>query len=201
MDDFKKKMDEKIKLYSNKQYLDGYIRNEFLTSDGDADIFLIIHEIDELFDSRTVRDQTDLVSDIYDFIEEKTSMLDSTIKIHLHILGISLSPKDQERVRHILKEHYAIELYKAQKRYNEYRNKILGLVVIGLLCFFSYLFMAYHMGSEFFLEVLGFLFSFSLWEALDCYIYSYSETKEERKAITQNLLLDVDFQTEEDANR
>ena len=46
------------------------------------------------------------------------------------------------------------------------------------------------------MEVFGFLFSFSLWEAMDCVIYSFSEVKEEREAITQNLLINVDFSDE-----
>ena len=46
---------------------------------------------------------------------------------------------------------------------------------------------------NFFLEVFGFLFSFSLWEAFDCYLYTFSDIKETRIAITQNLLMDVDF--------
>ena len=35
-------MKEKIRQYSNEHYLDGYIENEFLTQDGDADIYLNI---------------------------------------------------------------------------------------------------------------------------------------------------------------
>ena len=117
MNDFKKRMNEKIKMYSNKEYLDGYIKNEFLTDDGDADIFLNIESKDELFDSRTVGDQIDLVSDVYDFIEEKTSMLENDVQIHLHILGVKLDSKEQGAVKHILKEHFAIELYKVEKEY------------------------------------------------------------------------------------
>ena len=53
MSDFQEKVKEKIRQYSNEQYLDGYIKNEFLTEDGDADIFLKIHNAYEVFDSRT----------------------------------------------------------------------------------------------------------------------------------------------------
>ena len=65
MNDFHDKVNEKIKQYSNDQYLDGYIKNEFLTEDGDADIYLKIKHKDELFDSRTVGDQLDLNKDIF----------------------------------------------------------------------------------------------------------------------------------------
>lgn len=194
MNTFKKKMKEKIKIYSNDQYLDGYIKNEFLTDDGDADIFLRLHNKNELFDERTVGDQKELLNSVYEYIEQKTSVLSSSVKIHLHFVGVSLTSREQGIARHILKEHYAIELYKVQKEYSKYRNKIIGLIIIGFLSLFSYLLLYLHTDFNFFLEVFGFLFSFSLWEAFDCYLYTFSDIKETRVAVTQNLLMDVDFQ-------
>ena len=49
MDDFKIKMKEKIRQYSNNQYLDGYIKKEFIIGDGDADIFINIEDKYDLF--------------------------------------------------------------------------------------------------------------------------------------------------------
>ena len=193
MNTFKKKMKEKIKIFSNDQYLDGYIKNEFLTDDGDADIFLKLHNKNELFDERTVADQKELLNSVYEYIEDKTSVLSSSVKIHLHFIGDELNSREQGIARHILKEHYAIELYKIQKEYSKYRNKIIGLIIIGFLCLIAYLLLYLNTDFNFFLEVFGFLFSFSLWEAFDCYLYTFSDIKETRIAITQNLLMDVDF--------
>ena len=193
MNTFKKKMKEKIKIFSNDQYLDGYIKNEFLTDDGDADIFLKLHSKSELFDERTVGHQKELLNSVYEYIEDKTSVLSSSVKIHLHFIGVELNNREQGIARHILKEHYAIELYKIQKEYSKYRNKIIGLIIIGFLCLIAYLLLYLNTDFNFFLEVFGFLFSFSLWEAFDCYLYTFSDIKETRIAITQNLLMDVDF--------
>ena len=104
--DFKNKMYEKIKIYSDEKYLKDYINNEFLTDDGDADIFLKLENKDDLFDSRTIDNQLALNSSIYEYIEEKTSMLDSDIQIHLHILGLNLTNKEEEIVKHLIREHY-----------------------------------------------------------------------------------------------
>ena len=194
MNDFKKRMKEKIKMYSNDKYLSGYIKNEFLTDDGDADIFLNIEEREDLFDSRTIGDQLDLVSDVYDFIEDKTSMLENDVQIHLHILGIKLDSKEQEAVKHILKEHFAIELYKVEKKYKRILNKIFKLIGIGIISFISYLLVNLYINYDFFLEVFGFLFSFALWEGLDSILYDFSEVKNDREAICQNLLMNVDFE-------
>ena len=193
MNNFKARMKEKIKMYSNKEYLDGYIKNEFLTDDGDADIFLNIEEKSDLFDSRTVGDQLDLVSDIYDFIEENTSMLENDVQIHLHILGIELDSKEQGAVKHILKEHFAIELYKVEKDYKRIKKKIFKLIAIGIVSFISYLLFNLYVNYNFFLEVFGFLFSFALWEGLDSILYDFTSVKNEREAICQNLLMNVDF--------
>lgn len=200
MNDFQKKVKEKIKLYSNEQYLDGYIKNEYLTNDGDADIFLKVNHKDEIFDNRTMEAQLDLNHEIYDFIEEKTSMLNNDVQINLHIVGCRLKNKDQEAVRHILKEHYAIELYKAQREYNEKKIKVVTLFLTGLLTFLCYMFLYLYTDLQFFMEVFGFIFSFALWEAFDLLIYDFTYVKNQREAITQNLLTEVDFEFEEKFN-
>ena len=193
MNDFKKKMHEKIKQYSRDEYLDGYIKNEYLTKDGDADIYLNIDSLDDLFDKRTSGNQIDLNADVYDFIENKSSMLSNDTIINLHISGLELSAKEQGMVKHIIKEHYAIELYKVQKEYSKYRNKIVGLLFIGIITILSYFIIYLSVDSGLLLEVFGFIFSFSLWEACDCIIYTLSDIKLDREMVTQNLLMNVEF--------
>ena len=194
MNDFKTKMNEKIKQYSNKQYLDGYIKKEYIADDGDADIFLKIDNKDSLFDPRTIGDQIDIVDDIYTFIENKTSMLNSDIQIKLHVVGLNLDSHEQGIFKHVLKEHYAIELYKIQKQYIKYKNKIFYLIMVGLISLISYALLYLFTDYDFFIEVFGFLFSFALWEGFDSIIYSFSDVKNEREAVTQNLLIDVIFE-------
>ena len=75
----------------------------------------------------------------------------------------------------------------------KYRNKIIGLLVIGFCCLFTYAILSYCFETPFFLEIFGFLFSFSLWEAFDCFIYTFSDIKTQREDVSQNLLLDIDF--------
>lgn len=193
MEEFKAKVKEKIKQYSNEQYLDGYIKKEFLTDDGDADIYINIEEKFDLFDSWTVGNQIDLETDVYDYIEEKTAMLGNHVPINLHIIGCEFTPHEQGIIRHILKEHYAIELYKVQQTYTKLKHKIIGLIIFGILSFIMYSFLYFLEDFNYLVEIFGFLFSFSLWEAMDCIIYSFSEIKEEREAVTQNLLINVDF--------
>lgn len=194
MDFFEKKMKEKIEQYSNKKYLDGYIKKEFLIDDGDADIFLHLRSRDELFDVRTMDEQIDLNLDIYDFIERKSSMLDSSIPINLHIVGLDLDSKEQGTIKHILKEHYAIELFKVQKKFNKCRVKIFKLIATGILSFLGYTYFFFMNDVSFFTEVMGFLFSFALWEGFDSLIYYYSDIKQERRDVTQNLLINVEFE-------
>ena len=193
MNDFKNKVKEKIKLYSKDEYLDGYIKNEYLTKDGDADIYLNIESLDDLFDTRTSGNQIELNNDIYEFIENKTSMLENDTIINLHISGANLTSKEQGMVKHIIKEHYAIELYKVQKEFTKYRNKIIGLLIIGILAIVCYFAIYFTKDFNLLLEVFAFIFSFALWEAGDCIIYTLSDIKLEREAITQNLLMNVEF--------
>lgn len=194
MNNFKKELKEKIKLYSNEKYLDEYIKKEFLTNDGDADIFIYLNNIDDLVDSRTRGNQTELNSEIYEYFESKSSMLENDTKISFHIEGINLTNKDKELVRHLFKEHYAIELYKVQREYNDIKNKIMKLVLIGLVSFICYIFLFFNTSFDFFVEVFGFIFSFALWEGFDAMIYSLNDVKDLREAVTQNLLTEIKFE-------
>ena len=198
MNDFKKKMKEKIKQFSNDQYLAGYIQNEFHTYDGDADVFLNVGEKSELFDTWTVGFQKDLEDDIYQYIENKTEMLENDIKINLHIVGVPFTSHEQGTIKHVLKEHYAIELYKIQKKYIQHRNKIIALIGIAVLSFILYLTLYLATDFQFFMSVCSFVLSFSLWEAMDSYIYTLSEIKYKRESITQKILMDVDFGEKKD---
>ena len=72
--DFKQKMKEKIKEYSNEKYLQGYIKDEYNIDDKDADIYLQVYSKNELFDSRTVGKQKSLTDKLYSYIEAKTDM-------------------------------------------------------------------------------------------------------------------------------
>ena len=192
-DDFKSKMKEKIKQYSDQKYLDGYIKDEYVTHDNDADIYLTLNTVDELLDSRTSGNQLDVLPSVYKFIEDKSEMLNNDMPLELHIKGIELESKTQGIVKHIIKEHYAIELYKIQKKYTKCRNKIIGLALIGIISLIIYTLIYLNINSNYALELFGFIFTFSLWEAIDSYIYSFSDIKYERENITQNLLMKVCF--------
>lgn len=191
MNNLKKQVKEKIKLYSNEEYLDKYIENEFLTEDGSANIMLKIQ--DGLFDSRTVGNQLDLDKSIYEYIDDKSSMLSNDIRLNLQIIGSSLNNDEKEKVSHIIKEHYAIELYKIQKAYRRSKRQIIALLLLGLFFFIIYALIAYNTKSKLFIEVFGFLFSFTLWQAFEYLIYDLNEIKRKREAITQKLLMDVEF--------
>ena len=193
MNNFKATMKEKIKQYSNQEYLDNYIRNEYLTDENHADIFMKLSNKNQLFDERTMDKQFDLLNDVYEFVEHKTSMLDSSVQIRFHIIGLDLSEKEQEKVRHTIKEHYAIELYKIQKEYIKYRNEILVLILIGILSLLFYAFLYFNTTWDFFMEVFCFIFSFALWQGIENMIYDFKDVRDLRKDITQNLLMHVSF--------
>jgi hypothetical protein len=193
MNDFKNKVHEKIKEYSNDDYLNGYINNEYSTNDNDADIYLKVREKDDVIDRHTTDNQIALRDDVYEYLEKKSSMLESDIPINLHIIGYEFTSKEQGVIKHLVKEHYSIELYKIQKEYKKTRNKAIILIVTGLVCLAIYLYLVLILESTVMSEIFVFLFTFSLWEAFHSIIYILSDVKDKREAITQNLLTNVDF--------
>ena len=193
MNDIKTIVNKKIKQFSNKKYLEGYIKNEYLTDDGDADIIMILKNKEDLFDSRTSGNQLELRKDFYDYVDDKTSILDNNIQINLHIKGLNITDREKGRAKHIIKEHYAMELYKIQKEYQTHKNKIIGLFLLGFLSLLFYAICYYLTKSQFLLEVFGFLFSFSLWQAFEKLIYTLYVLKKDREAIAQRLLINVEI--------
>ena len=193
MNEFKNKVNDKIKEYSKDEYLSGYINNEYSTNDNDADIYMNVKEKDEIIDRRTIRNQIDLKDEVYTYLEKKSAMLENDIPINFHIIGYEFTHHEQGIIKHLIKEHYSIELYKVQKEYKKTRNKAINLIVIGLVCLFIYLYLVLVLESTVISELFIFLFSFSLWEAFHSIIYIISEIKNKRESITQNLLTNVDF--------
>ena len=193
MNEFKNKVHEKIKEYSKDEYLAGYINNEYSTNDNDADIYMNVKEKDEIIDRRTIRNQIDLKDDVYAYLEKKSAMLENDILINFHIIGYEFTHHEQGIIKHLIKEHYSIELYKVQKEYKNMRNKAVNLIVVGLICLFIYLYLVLALESTVISELFIFLFSFSLWEAFHTIIYIISDIKDKRESITQNLLTNVDF--------
>ena len=193
MNGFKEKMNDKIREYSNEKYLEGYIKSEYSTSDNDADIYLVTYEKDDIFDKRTIRNQLDLKDEVYDYLEKKSAMLENDMPINFHIIGYKFSHHEQGIIRHLVKEHYSIELYKVQKEYKKTRNKAINLVIVGLTCLLIYLYLVLGLESDVVSEIFVFLFSFSLWESFHTFIYKLSDIRNKREAITQNLLTNVDF--------
>ena len=191
--DFKKKMKEKIKEYSNEKYLQKYIETEYNFNDKDADVYLQVYSKNELFDSRTVGKQKSLTDKFYSYVESKTDMLDNDIPINLHIIGYAFPSKDQEEIKHLIKEHYSIELYKVQKEYKKVLNKAMYLLLAGLIFLLIYLAIIIFVKTNVSSEIFAFLFTYSLWEALHGIIYVLSKVKDKRAAVTQNLLMEVDF--------
>ena len=193
MNNIKEEVKKKIIEYSNENYLNKYIKSEFLTDKGDANIYLNIAKREELFDKRTVRPQIDLMDDIYKYIDIKSSILSNDIQLNLHILNTKLKKEEQEKVCSLIKEHYGMELYKVGREYKETKDRIYKLLVIGLFFLGLYMILYYTFNSKLFIEILGFMFSFTLWESFDSFIFSLSNIKKQREDITQKLLMDIYF--------
>ena len=123
----------------------------------------------------------------------KLICIDNDVPINLHIIGYAFPSKDQEEIKHLIKEHYSIELYKAQKEYKKILNKATYLFLAGLVFLLIYLLIIIFVESNVSSEIFAFLFTYSLWEALHGIIYVLSKIKTKRAAITQTLLMNVEF--------
>lgn len=197
MNDIKKQVKKQLSKYSNEKYLNEYIKNEFLTDNGDANIFIKLEDEEELFDDRTVGNQLELNNMIYDYLDEKSSILNSNIRLNLHIIGLDLKDDKKKLIKSLIKEHYAIELYKAQKEFKDCKKKIFSLLMLGVITLIFYILIFYNTKLGLIEEIIAFISSFSIWIAFENFIYDYIDIKHEREKITQKLLLDINFGLDE----
>ena len=97
-------------------------------------------------------------------------------------------------VKKIIREHYAIELYKSQREYKLNKYKMVTLILLGIIMLSIYAIVYIWTKSAFLLEVFGFLFSFALWQAFEIFMYDLSDIRFNSESIAQKLLMNIDFE-------
>ena len=198
MNNIKKEVRNKIKEYSKESYFNNYVNSEFITTNGDANIFIKLDNKSSLFDDRSIDNQVSLENSVYEYLDDKSSVLNNDVQVNYYILGLNLNNEEKELVKNLFGEHYAIELYKIQKEYKRSRYKILKLLLFGFFALLIYLLLLHSFNIPLLEEVVAFIASLTIWEAFDCYIYDFVDIKKERENITQKLLADIYFDKKED---
>ena len=181
---------------SNLLTLRQYIDQEYMDADGYAVIDIALYDGFARYHPLSLGRQLDLNEEIYDFIEQKASIIPAQLPLKLSFHGGNLDAAEQERVRQLLTEHYTVCLHDKlwDKRIN--RRKLVGMSAVGLFFLSLYFYFALKREDGLFLEVLSVVGSFALWEAADSLMLERRDINAEIRNIAQHLTQEVVFAAE-----
>ena len=189
-----KHLNKVVNKYSSKKSLDSYIDREFINEEGYAVININLYNGVQLFEPFSYKNQLELNSEIYDYIDNKVAVIPKDIPLKVIFRGKKISEKNQNEIKKLIREHYAIKLYEKQKELNLNRDKTIILAMLGIAMLFLYFYLSVRYNNTLFLEIFSIVASFSIWEAADFFILGRTKINVERFHITQKLIQEIEFE-------
>ncbi len=182
-----------IDKYADKDFLREYIKKEYINEDGTAVIHIRLYEGLNLYEGMSYGDQLELNPDIYKFIDSKAKIIPAHIPIKLVFNGRKLEKEEQEKIKYLIDEHYAIELFNQQKDIRITRKKVRRLFAIGvgifILCFYLSGFGKYN----FLTDILRIVGTFSLWELTNMALLRKKDIDMQTLHIAKMLIHEFEF--------
>ena len=128
---------------------------------------------------------------IFEFIEEAAGAFPPLVPLTAVMHGAP--PEDHEPIRDMVRRHYEAVLRDqlSEKRAN--KNKMIILLVIGIVLIGLCLLLAPGWEGSVFLQIISIAGSFSLWEATNCLLIIRSRINRAMRETAQYLTMDIRF--------
>lgn len=174
--------------YSNKHFVE-----QRLMPDNTVRIDVILPPETEIFDSLSPVGYGKLNPEIYAYIDEQAYFIPAEYDITVRFAGRTLSAEEQRTIDRSVHEHYNLQVY--DKIDDIRRNRMLGifLLIFGAIALAAYFFLTLYSKQEVFLEIVSIVGTFSVWEAVDCWLIQGHERKTELNNALQMALVKVIF--------
>lgn len=162
----------------------GYVRKEYIDSDGKGRILIRIPEDYEVLDPLTMGGQKELNQEIFDCIDRKSDLIPSVVKLRIEFHGRACSEEEQEEIRNLVREHYQVEQFELQWDLDANLIRFWKMILIGTLFLGLYFFLELT-EYEFFTELVSVIGSFSLWTAAELWMIDRRDLKKQMIWIEQ----------------
>lgn len=174
--------------YTNQRFV-----QHRLQADGTVLIDVVLPSETELFDPMAPAEYGKLNPEIYNYIDEQAYFVPSEYNITVRFSGRKLSAQQQKQVDAAIHEHYNLQVY--DKVDDIRRNRRLGifLLVFGAIALAAYFFLTLYYNQDVFLEIVSIVGTFSVWEAVDCWLIQGHERKVELNNALQMATLKTEF--------
>lgn len=175
--------------YTNQNFV-----TQRLQEDGSVKIDVVLPPDMEIFDPMAPAAYGKLNPEIFSYIDDQAYFVPAEYNITVNFVGRDLSMQQQKLVEKCLHEHYNLHVY--DKLDDIRRNRALGifLLVFGAIALAIYFVLTLHYNQDVFLEIVSIVGTFSVWEAVDCWLIQGHERKVELNNALQMALVRVTFE-------
>lgn len=172
---------------------------EEYVEDGYACIDLRLYPEFELYDPMSMGSQRDLNPEIYGHIDQHTNLIPTAMPLKIRFWGRAIPEEEQKSITEMMKKHYTHCLL--DKVWDRRSNNIhmWSMLILGAAFLSLYVFLNLREQDNVGLEILGTIGSFSMWEAADCFLVERLSIRRQMGYIAQNLVQEVEFHEEADA--
>lgn len=169
---------------------------EYLCSDGKAQIDINFYEGAELFNPFTYGRQHDLNNEIYEVIDAKLCTIPLKYPIRICFHGKVPDLPIQKEAQAVIQEHYMYTFQKEKENLRTNRIKTVLMTVLGVIFLTIYFAMELTSSNPVFMEFLSIAGWVAAWEAVDSWLLQRKEIQGEYLRAGQAVLSEVVFEKE-----
>ncbi len=175
--------------FSNEQF----VRDRLLPN-GKVQIDIVLPPDLELFHPLAPNSYKVLNPEIYNYIDEQVYFVPSEYDICLHFVGRELTAEQQKQIDLAVHKHYNLQVY--DKLDDIRRNRLLGifLLIFGVIALALYFFLQIRNKNLLMLEVVSIVGTFSVWEAVDCWLIQGHERRTALHNALQMAVAEITFE-------
>ena len=154
---------------------------------------LDIHiNVDDLYDPLSTEKFRQLNGDIFDYVERCAKLIPVHVPIRLILRGVE--EEDKADVPALFKRHYQIELQDDFWAQRVNKIKMICLLAVGVIALMIFMYFAFRHDDNLFLEILSIIGSFSVWEAVNCFLVEGLEIRKTLHKTAQFLTTEIEFE-------
>lgn len=174
--------------YSNKRFVE-----QRLQADNTIKIDVNLPEDTDIFDPLAPAEYGQLNPEIFRYIDEQAYFVPTEYDLTVNFVGRTLTAKQQKQLETALHDHYNMQVYDKLDDIRSNRRLGIFLLIFGVIALAAYFFITLFAENLIFHEVISIVGTFSIWEAVDCWLINGHQTKTELHNALQMALLKVTF--------
>lgn len=187
------KINKIIDKYANVDSLREYIKREYINEEGNAVINIKLYDDLDIYDKLSYENQAELNSEIYRYIDQKVKIIPAHIPLKLVFHGKRIEKDEQEIIKNLIYEHYAIELFDQQKNLRIVKKKTKRMLFIGITIFLICFYFSGLGKYKFITDFLSIVGTFSLWQVASLVLLERRDIDTRTMHIAKMLIHEIEF--------